>query len=307
MTIASIDLGTNTILLLIAQVDFKRKKIQVLFEDQKIPRIGEGLKYGFPISKNKEKMLLDILGLYKNLANQFKCEQVLVTATNAFRIASNRDYLVEKIQRLLNINVNVISGEEEARLTFLGCTSENDSDGTIAVIDIGGGSTEIAYGMRGKVLSSKSFPIGVVSLTENFFLHDPPTEKEILDCRILIKTELQTAVETNLKLDQTIAVAGTPTTLACIKKKMISYDETLVGGVILTQSDLNDFINQLSAMNSLEIKSKFRSIVDGREDVLLAGTILLFEMMKYLNVKKVFVSTKGVRYGVIYDFMTRAS
>ena len=184
MTIASIDLGTNTILLLIAQLDFKRKKIHVVFEDQKIPRIGEGLKPGFPISENKEKMLLDILSSYKNLTSHHQCEQILVTATNAFRIASNKDYLVAMISKTLNLKVNVISGEEEARLTFLGCSSENDSDRTIAIIDIGGGSSEFAYGVSGKILSSNSMPMGVVSLTEKFFLNDPPTEKDILDSKL---------------------------------------------------------------------------------------------------------------------------
>ncbi|MCK7523065.1 MAG: hypothetical protein MZV64_38030 [Ignavibacteriales bacterium] len=102
-------------------------------------------------------------------------------------------------------------------------------------------------------------------------------------------------------------VAGTPTTLACIKKEMISYDEAKVEGAVLSQADLNDFIDQLSVMSSLEIKNKFKSVVNGREDVSLAGTILLFEMMNYLKTTEVVVSTKGVRYGAIYDFMTRSS
>ena len=151
MTIASIDLGTNTILLLIAKLDFKNKKIHVIFEDQKIPRIGEGLKPGSPISKNKEKRLLDILEFYKNLANHYQCEHILVTATNAFRIASNSDYLVKKISKMFNLKVNIISGEEEAELTFLGCTSEIELDTNVAVIDIGGGSTEIVLGKNRKL------------------------------------------------------------------------------------------------------------------------------------------------------------
>lgn len=303
MTIASIDLGTNTILLLIAYVDFNHKKIHVIFEDQKIPRIGEGLKPGFPISENKEKLLLEILDSYKNLANHYQCEQILVTATNAFRIASNRDYLVEKIDKLLNLKVSVISGEEEAKLTFLGCTSEIEPNKNLAVIDIGGGSTEIAYGTNKKILSKNSLPLGVVSLTEKYFSNDTPSEEEILACRSTIKKELQSLIKTDLKLDKIIAVAGTPTTLACIKKGMISYDEALIEGDILTQIDLENFLNQLSVMNSLEIKNKFKSVVDGREDVLLAGTILLFETMNYLNAKEVVVSTKGVRYGAVYNYL----
>lgn len=301
MTIASIDLGTNTILLLIAKLDFKNRKIHVIFEDQKIPRIGEGLKPGSPISENKEKRLLDILDMYKNLADHYQCEQILVTATNAFRIASNSDYLVKKISKMFNLKVNVISGEEEAELTFLGCTSEIELDTNVAVIDIGGGSTEIVLGKNRKIIASKSLPLGVVSLTENYFLNDPPNEEEILVCRSTIKKELQNSIGKKLKLDKILAVAGTPTTLACIKKGTISYNEALIEGDILTQSDLENFINQLSVMNSVEIKNKFKSVVDGREDVLLAGTMLLFEVMNFFKATEVVVSTKGVRYGAIYD------
>ena len=301
MTIASIDLGTNTILLLIAKLDFKSKKIHVIFEDQKIPRIGEGLKPGSPISKNKEKRLLDILEFYKNLANHYQCEHILVTAANAFRIASNSDYLVKKISKMFNLKVNIISGEEEAELTFLGCTSEIQLDTNVAVIDIGGGSTEIVLGKNRKIIASKSLPLGVVSLTENYFSNDPPNEEEILVIRSTINKELQNLIGKKLKFDKIIAVAGTPTTLACIKKGTISYNEALIEGDLLTQSDLENFINQLAVMNSVEIKNKFKSVVDGREDVLLAGTMLLFEVMNFFKATEVVVSTKGVRYGAIYE------
>lgn len=301
MTIASIDLGTNTILLLIAYVDFHRKKIHVIFDDQKIPRIGEGLKPGLPISEKKEKLLLDILDSYKKMSNQYRCEQILVTATNAFRIASNRDYLVKRIDELLNLKVNVISGEEEAKLTYLGCTSEIEPDKILTVIDIGGGSTEIAYGTNKKILSNNSLPFGVVNLTEKYFSNDPPIEEEILTCRSVIKKELQRSIEINLKFDKLIVVAGTPTTLACIKKGMLNYNEAMIEGGVLTKNDLEDFLNQLSVMKSVEIKNKFKSVVEGREDVLLAGTILLFETMIHLNAKEVVVSTKGVRYGAVYN------
>ena len=303
MTIASIDLGTNTILLLIAHVDINHKQIHVLFNDQKIPRIGEGLKPGFPITENKEKLLLNILDSYKTLANQHRCDKILVTATNAFRIASNKDYLVKKIKDLLNLKVNVISGEKEARLTFIGCTFESEPNKILSVIDIGGGSTEIACGTNKKIFSRNSLPLGVVSLTEKYFFNDPPKEEEILVCKSAIKKVLKSSIEINSKFDKIIAVAGTPTTLACIKKRMTNYNEALIEGDTLTKSDLENFLDQLSIMKSAEIKNKFKSVVEGREDVLLTGTLLLFETMNYLNAKEVVVSTKGVRYGAVYNYL----
>jgi len=197
MTIASIDIGTNTILLLIAKLDSNTNKIHAIFEDQKIPRIGEGLKPGFPISPIKEEQLLDILAFYKKISHNYQSEQILITATNAFRIASNRDYLIEKIYRLLNLKVNVISGEEEATLTFLGCTSEREKDKNSAIIDIGGGSTEIASKTNNK-LFYKSLPLGVVSLTEEYLLNDPPSAEEVQVCKFVINKELQRTIDTNL-------------------------------------------------------------------------------------------------------------
>jgi exopolyphosphatase/guanosine-5'-triphosphate,3'-diphosphate pyrophosphatase len=303
MTIASIDIGTNTILLLIADVDFNHKQIHVIFNDQKIPRIGEGLKPGFPILEDKEKVLLNILEAYSKTAIQYGCEKILVTATNVFRIASNRDHLVKKINELFNLKVNVISGGEEARLTFLGCAFENLPNNILLVIDIGGGSTEIAYGTNKKIFSSNSLPLGVVSLTEKYFLDDPPSKDEIAACKSAIKEELQRSIEINLKYDKIIAVAGTPTTLACIKKGLVVYNEDLIEGDVLTKRDLENFLNHLSLMKSVEIKNKFKSVVEGREDVLLTGMLILFEMMNYLNAKEVVVSTKGVRYGAVYNYL----
>ena len=143
--------------------------------------------------------------------------------------------------------------------------------------------------------------MGVVSLTENYFSNDPPNEEEILVIRSTINKELQNLIGKKLKFDKIIAVAGTPTTLACIKKGTISYNEALIEGDLLTQSDLENFINQLAVMNSVEIKNKFKSVVDGREDVLLAGTMLLFEVMNFFKATELVVSTKGVRYGAIYE------
>ena len=143
--------------------------------------------------------------------------------------------------------------------------------------------------------------MGVVSLTENYFSNDPPNEEEILVIRSTINKELQNLIGKKLKFDKIIAVADTPTTLACIKKGTISYNEALIEGDLLTQSDLENFINQLAVMNSVEIKNKFKSVVDGREDVLLAGTMLLFEVMNFFKATELVVSTKGVRYGAIYE------
>ena len=305
MTIASIDIGTNTILLLIAQTNLKDKKIKVIFEDQKIPRIGKGLKPGFPISEMKEKLLLQILVSFKVEAEKHNCDRILVTATHAFRIASNRDVLTEKLKKQLQLDVNVVSGIEEAKLTFLGCTNDFSTENNYVVIDIGDGSTEIMFGSRNKLHSDCSLPFGFVSFTEKYFSNDLPTSLEINRVRMLIQTQLKKSVNSDMKFEKAIAVAGTPTTLACIKRGMTRYDESLIEGETLTSTEVVKFLDELSVMNSKEITNSFKSVVDGREDVLLAGTILLNEIMNHIKASEVVVSAKGVRYGAVYDLLDK--
>lgn len=305
MNIASIDIGTNTIILLIAQIDLAEHRIKAIFNDQKIPRIGQGLKPGYPMSTAKEQLLYSILGSYKEIAENYNCEKILLTATHAFRIASNSKDIVKKIKRHLNLIIRIVSSEDEARLTFFGCTSEIKSGKNIAVIDIGGGSTEISFGSSKKLNSCRSIPIGVVSMSEEYFFHDRLSKDEVLACRSAISCELLKLGKFEDKIAEFIGVAGTPTTLAAIKKRLKIYDEESIEGETLLKSDIEYFTDQLSHLSPQEIKNKFTSVVAGREDLILAGAILLSEIMEYLKADQITVSSKGVRYGAIYDFLRR--
>lgn len=307
MTVASIDIGTNTVLLLIAEIDLASNKIKVLFDDQKIPRIGEGLKPGLPIKEAKVNSLLEVLTIFKKKIEEYSCKKIFVTATNSFRIASNRDWLVEVIKNRLGLQVKVVSGQEEAYLTFLGCTFVESADSSSAVIDIGGGSTEIIFGSNGIIAFDYSFPLGVVSLTEKYFKNDPPVDDELEEVRKSIRGEFKASLNKKFEHHKVIAVAGTPTTLACIKKNLSGYDESLIEGEILSFDEVRSFAQKLSKLSSTEILDNYQSVVNGRQDVLLAGIILLEEIMKYIDVDEVVVSSKGVRYGAIYDFLLKAT
>lgn len=305
MTIASIDIGTNTVLLLLAEVDIESLSIKTIFNEQKIPRIGEGLKRGKPIKEKKIDLLLQILRSYVETSKKFNSEVIIANATNAFRIASNQTELLKVIRNIIGIDVNVISGLEEARLTFIGCTYEYSSTKKFSVIDIGGGSTEIIIGKKNKICEIFSLPIGVVSLTEKFFNSTPPKSNQIQNCNRFIQNELNKNLSHLIRDQTAIAAAGTPTTLACIKNNIKEYDESKIEGSILLRSDVENFSTQLSQLSPKEIMSKYPSIVSGREDVLLAGSILLGQIMRRLNTKEVVVSSKGVRYGAVVDYLLR--
>jgi exopolyphosphatase / guanosine-5'-triphosphate,3'-diphosphate pyrophosphatase len=302
MTISSIDIGTNTILLLLAEVDILTKKIKPILNEHRIPRIGKGLKPRHPISEIKINELFNVLEEYKKIIDMHKCEVNLVTATNAFRIASNSKELVKEIQHRFSLNVEIVKGEEEAKLSYLGASS-NINVGKTLVIDIGGGSTEIIYGIGNELKFIKSFQVGVVSGSEMFLHNDPPKRNEINKLNYFIIKELEEICKQNISPDNTIAIAGTPTTLACIKNNLIEYNEEVIEGSYLYINEMKDIIKKICTLSIKQISEKFNVVAKGREDVLLAGSYILFNIMKLLEIDRIIVSTKGIRYGAIVNYL----
>ena len=257
------------------------------------------------INEERIAQLYNVLSDYRNTINKFECEKVLVTATNAFRIASNKDELINEIKKKFGLDIFVITGEEEGRLAYLGAVNDYPKEKNILVIDIGGGSTELILGKGKEILYDKSYPIGVVSSTEKFLISNPPSEKQLVNFNnelARIFNDLKTKIN---KPSITIAIAGTPTTLACIKQGLKDYNEEAIEGSYLTDNELKNLIEELSLLSSVEIENKYKSVVNGREDVLLAGTIILKKIMELLNLKEVKVSTKGIRYGAIVDYLEK--
>ena len=156
MIIASIDIGTNTILLLIAEIDDISKRISTLHDELRTPRLGRGLLANSPIKQEKVELLYKTLSEYKEIIAQYACDKIILTATNAFRIASNADELVKKINAELDLDITIVAGKDEARLSYLGAVSSFQDDDKYLVIDIGGGSTEIISGDKTGINFSNS-------------------------------------------------------------------------------------------------------------------------------------------------------
>jgi exopolyphosphatase / guanosine-5'-triphosphate,3'-diphosphate pyrophosphatase len=302
MKIASIDIGTNTIILLIA--DIINNQIIPLHNEYRIPRIGQGLKQSKYISDDKINELIKILSSYKDIIQSYGCDMILATGTNAFRIAQNSLFIINTVKEKLGIHIIIASSLEEARYSFISAISDHYKEANdVMVIDIGGGSTELISGNMNQIKSINSFQTGVVSGTEEYLKHDPPLINEIntFDA-FLSSTFINLDLPRNLKA---ISIAGTPTTLACIQKRLKYYSEEEVEGSILKNSDLYRLKEELSILSSKQIKEKFKEVVSGREDVLLAGTMILSKLMNLLSLTEVVVSTKGIRYGVILDYMQK--
>jgi len=303
MIIASIDIGTNTVLMVIAKYN-NNGTLETLKNEFTIPRIGKGLTPGNPISNEKKELLLEILEKFTATARAYKSDIIIATATNAFRIASNSKEITDLIKEM-GIDINIVSGEEESYYAYLGAISGLKDNKDTLVIDIGGGSTEIIYGKDKDIFYRKSFQTGVVSLTERYFKEDLPSPANISSTVNEILEIFSELKEKKFNPSKAVAIAGTPTTLACIQRGLKEFDEDAIEGSILKKEDIMNMVSEISGLASSDILKKYNTVVKGREDVLLAGTLILYNLLDLLGLEEVNVSTKGIRYGAIINNLSK--
>ncbi len=297
MKIAALDLGSNTFLCLICEVD--RSKVTAIYSDEvQIVRLGQGLseskKFHPDALIRAEKTLSD----FQKTIQTEKPDAVLAMATSAARDALNKDELF-KICQNLQIPLEIIPGEKEAQITYYGAISGQSTDKNRVIIDIGGGSTEFIFGSGQKLSYGQSFDIGCVRLTEKFIQSQPTPLDQIQNVQKFIQQQIQKLPSS--PVDEILAVAGTPTALAAAE---IGYfDANKIDGYIITKDKLQMWLNQLSQM-TVDEKIKF-GIPAGRADVILIGVITLLESLQFFNLTELTVSTRGVRYGVALELYNR--
>ena len=302
MNVASTDIGTNTVLLLIAEIDPKRLTIRPLINEYRTPRIGQGTKKSGLITDEKLKLLIEVLGEFDKIIKSYKCDHVILTGTNAFRMASNTPFIINEIKKLFQYDLNVISGDVEAEYAYLGAISDLNNHKNTMVIDIGGSSTEIIVGMENEIISKRSLQLGSVSANEQFLLHNPPHESEIQKLISEIKIKLIDIQLKNIP-NQVIAVAGTATTLSCMLLGLNKFDEDAVANSKINYRDLKNLIENLKQLSVQEVLEKYNSVITGREDIIFTGACILLQIMETLRIENVLVSTRGIRYGAIVNYM----
>jgi len=303
MTIASIDIGTNTILLLIAEIIEESQKIIPIVNVYRMPRIGQGTKATGRINTGKMTLLLEVLKEYDSIIKNHKCDKVILTGTNAFRMAKNTPEIIEFIKKHFNYDLNVVSGDIEAEFAYLGAVSNLDEFNTSMVIDIGGSSTEIIVGESNKISFKKSLQLGSVSATEQFLVHSPPLKFEIKNLRQEIK-RLFSDIDKRIIPEQVVAVAGTATTLACMKLGLFEFKEDLVEKSSISIQDIKCMIEELSSLTPPGILNKNGPVMEGREDIIFAGAFILYQFMQHFGIEIIAVSTRGIRYGAIVKYFT---
>ncbi len=298
---AAIDIGTNTALLLIA--DLKKDGIKVIHEEQRIPRLGQGVDESKLLHPDSMERVLDNLKEYKAIIEDDfpQVENVVVTATSAVRDAGNRAKFLSRIKDETGFEVKLLSGDEEAQYTYQGALTEVEipRDHFAFVLDIGGGSTELAYGNTTSLSQYHSFDIGSVRFKERFLKHNPPKNEEIEACRREVNHLLsEIKFEISNKVIA-VGVAGTATSLAAIILNLEECDKTIINGYGVKLDALSEVIASFSSKTHEEILQLCPRILKGREDILLPGLIIMEQFMKFYHLDEMKVSTGGIRHGAI--------
>ncbi|RME15820.1 MAG: Ppx/GppA family phosphatase [Bdellovibrio sp.] len=291
LRVAALDLGSNTFLLLIAEIE-EGQITKVYADEIEMVRLAQGVHQ---FRRFHPEALRRAENCFRNYAEKIKLyhpDKVLVVATSAARDVENKEEFFS-LAKNYGFNVSVISGKEEAELTYLGALSEGHQP-PFVVIDIGGGSTELV-GERGGELKSCSLDIGSVRLTE-MFIKKHPVEERIqnqIKNYILDFFKKETIFD---KKTSVISVAGTPVTLACIEKQ-IEYSPEELTNYKLTFSSIQKIRKKLAGMG-IEERKKIKGLNPGRADVIVSGALILESFLEYMGVSETVVSLRGVRHGL---------
>lgn len=299
MRVASIDIGTNTMLLLIA--DIGKEGIQkILHDEQVIARLGKGVDANKVISQETFIRAENFLHQYKATCNRFSVERIVSIGTSALRDAKNREEFIEFIKKKVGIAIEVISGEEEAQWTYRGGISEFIARSELfSVVDIGGGSTEIITGNSRAIMSKASLNIGSVRLSERILKKSPPEDSAIVEAAAYIHTHLTDSIIQNVGSTFAVGVAGTVTTLAALQQNLPRYIPEKISGYTLSYNNVCALFDMLKGKTVEQIKT-FPQISAGRADIILAGILILKCIMEKARLQHIVVSNRGLRYGMLF-------
>jgi exopolyphosphatase/guanosine-5'-triphosphate,3'-diphosphate pyrophosphatase len=298
MRVGSIDIGTNTILLLIADIG-ESGIAGVVHDEQVIARIGKGVDENRVINRETFHRAAGFLRTYRDTSKRMGTEQIIAVGTSALRDASNSEEFRKFILQETGIAVEILSGSDEAEWTCRGAVVGIDtSAGNFTVLDIGGGSTEIISASQSRILNKVSLDIGCVRVTERLLQSSPPTDRALAKTRAFIRQQLEAVDFVRPTVPLAVGVAGTVTTLAAMKLQLTRYDPKRIHGYELHLDDIAASFKILRGKTIEEIRT-IPQISAGRADILLAGIMILLEFMEAAGTAKIVVSYCGLRYGIL--------
>jgi exopolyphosphatase/guanosine-5'-triphosphate,3'-diphosphate pyrophosphatase len=292
--VAAIDCGSNSTRLLIAEV--RAGELFPLFKTHKVTKTSEGLESSNEISQDAKNRLIKILREYLKRINTENVDQIFITGTAVFRDADNSDEVIEEIRKKLDLEIQVISGQEEGYLTSLGVLSSNTINNDFFIVDIGGRSTELIYDSENRT-NVHSLDLGVVSLTERISNVNPMSEADRNEGDNLIQQSLDLEIDTkNISM---IGVSGTFTSIASIYLGQKIYNEEEIHLTTLNNSWIQDLSSQLNQMTEAQIISSYPSLDPKRAKTLSTGVLIVCNIMKKFKFQELKVSKSDILEGLI--------
>ncbi|MDQ4065290.1 MAG: Ppx/GppA family phosphatase [Actinomycetota bacterium] len=303
--VAAIDVGTNSTRLLVAEG--VAEGFRPIDRRMTITRLGQGVDRARLLAPEALQRTLATIADYAAACGEYEVEALRVTGTSAVRDARNRDEFMAGVRRLTGTEPELLSGDAEARATFLGATSDLPWTGPALVIDIGGGSTELIYGER-QPERLLSLDIGCVRLFEKHLVSDPPGADELEALRVEARAALDDAAR-SLEVPngtRAVGVAGTLTQLATLKAGVPVYDPDVNHHAVLSHGDVRRLARRLEEL-PYEQRKRVKGLEPGRVDVIVAGAEILREAMEAFDLAEILVSEKDILDGLVLELLARES
>jgi exopolyphosphatase / guanosine-5'-triphosphate,3'-diphosphate pyrophosphatase len=309
--VAAVDCGTNTVKLLVADIDADAGTQQTLVREMRIVRLGQGVDRTGRLADEALGRLFGAVDEYAEIVASRRCDAVRFVATSAVRDADNLDDFRDGIRARLGVDPEVVSGREEAELSYDGATrSLPDVPAPVVVLDIGGGSTELivgapaaaGQGSEPRVRAAHSLDIGSVRLTERLMPSDPPTASEVAAATEVIDAGLDElpAYGVDLAAARTlVGTAGTVTTVAAVLLGLERYDRDRVHHATFPGSDVHGLVERLLAMRATEREEL--GVPSGRSDVIGAGALILDRVLRRSGAEGLLVSDSDILDGIAWS------
>lgn len=289
-----IDVGTNSTRLLVADVADGR--VSPLERRSTVTRLGRGVDLSGHLSAEAIEDVCAAIGGYMEILRELGAETIDAIATSAVRDADNGSAFIAELRERFALSARVLDGEEEARLTYLGATSESLPAEPTLVVDIGGGSTELIVGNGREISFHDSLQIGVVRHTERHFASDPPTAGEMEALAADVRSLIEGSVGAGIEARQGIAVAGTPTSLAAVELGLEPYDPSRVHGTVLALPSIQRMLSGLASVPLAE-RVEIPGLHPDRAPNIVAGVVILVETMRAFELDEITVSEHDILYG----------
>lgn len=301
--IATADIGTNTVLLLIAEL--AGSQITPIYQEQRIARLGQGVDAARKLHPDAITRVADAIRDYADITRHYGIDRLYATATSAARDASNKDDFVRAVGSIAGVQLDILSGEDEALWAFRGALSNRPDITNATVLDIGGGSTELVVGQADRILFRQSLDVGSVRYTERFFPSLPPTEQQVIAFREQLDQAINSYDLETLPNAPFVGTAGTITSLAAVDQALIDYDPTQIDGTTIAYERVVYWADRLLTMPVAHILRLAPGVLQGRADVFPAGVCILEAVMRRFCINELVVSDRGLRFGWALAVSTR--